>query len=628
MSGYFLQSGPTPRCPRTHARPDRYGWWSVSSTHSSKPTQLIYAVNELSQLGISSSPGLRTNISFDDTVGFIRRSIQHCQSTHECVPRSRENQSGVPARLVRLKASADAPSAVGGNDVRLIDTVAEYGSFCPPYATLTHCWGTNLPRDIITTQANLSQQMSGISVQSLPLNFQHAIYYAGWLGVQYIWIDALCIVQDLPDDWKAESVKMGAIYSGSVITLAAAWSEDSFGGFTIGQAKLTPFTKTTQLAHGAQRDIIWSHLDEVRGSSPPISTRGWTFQELMLSPRVVYFAKEQVVWQCRQLWQTEDRLLYSGMDKFLGGRLFRGILAARNFGNLLSNPEQMNDADLMWYWEREGGIVRDYTHRDFTKYSDRAIAIAGVAQRLEEVSGVRYVAGLWIDRSRTGDGLDKFHEFSHGGAVLYPTLVADCPQGKLLRGLCWRTEERVFPAKGTARREPSWSWISNDVPILWPQWEGEVPYQVGSAFPRVISYLLLDDGGHSVDSFGLIHSGVLLMDLWLLECEVRVRDDLWAAPDLYHGETVLQPTVGGRTVHFDDLDGPLPPGSHKVFCTVLVEPQRIGILSTLFGLVLVRESETTPSEFPAFRRVGLWHASGQAREVYSENAAQVRIQLW
>jgi hypothetical protein len=96
------------------------------------------------------------------------------------------------------------------------------------YATLSHCWGK--ARVIQTTKENLALRMQVIEWDHLPKTFQDAVAIVQALGVRFLWIDSLCIVQDDVLDWKQESVRMAAIYSNSYINIAATGSSDSRGG--------------------------------------------------------------------------------------------------------------------------------------------------------------------------------------------------------------------------------------------------------------------------------------------------------------------------------------------------------------------------------------------------------------
>ena len=73
--------------------------------------------------------------------------------------------------------------------------------------------------------------MVGFDFALLPQSLKDGIMITRCLGLQYIWIDCLCIVQDDEEDWHREAGRMGDIYSKSYLTIAAARSADSNNGF-------------------------------------------------------------------------------------------------------------------------------------------------------------------------------------------------------------------------------------------------------------------------------------------------------------------------------------------------------------------------------------------------------------
>lgn len=77
------------------------------------------------------------------------------------------------------------------------------------YVALSYCWGKSHPPK--TTQDNLAQHLEDISVDKLPRSFQDAVTVTRNIGVQYLWIDSLCIVQDQDSDWELESSKNGRL---------------------------------------------------------------------------------------------------------------------------------------------------------------------------------------------------------------------------------------------------------------------------------------------------------------------------------------------------------------------------------------------------------------------------------
>jgi Heterokaryon incompatibility protein (HET) len=78
--------------------------------------------------------------------------------------------------------------------VRLHESSGETGE----YTCLSYRWGGVLP--LCTLTCSLDQEKLGIKWSRLPKTFQDAIQVTRLLGIRYIWIDALCIIQDAPAD--------------------------------------------------------------------------------------------------------------------------------------------------------------------------------------------------------------------------------------------------------------------------------------------------------------------------------------------------------------------------------------------------------------------------------------------
>ena len=88
------------------------------------------------------------------------------------------------------------------------------------YICLSHRWDAASSLHITTT-VTLAAREYGIQLSSLPPTFQDAIKITRSVGLQYIWIDSLCILQDSKADWVEESAKMGTYYGSSWLTIGA-----------------------------------------------------------------------------------------------------------------------------------------------------------------------------------------------------------------------------------------------------------------------------------------------------------------------------------------------------------------------------------------------------------------------
>jgi hypothetical protein len=93
---------------------------------------------------------------------------------------------------------------------------------------LSHCWGGSTP--IITIMANISKFMKRIPTP-LPKVFADAVAVTRALGIQYLWINSLYIIQDSREDWSNQAPHMASVYGSAYITIAADAASNSSQGF-------------------------------------------------------------------------------------------------------------------------------------------------------------------------------------------------------------------------------------------------------------------------------------------------------------------------------------------------------------------------------------------------------------
>ena len=83
-----------------------------------------------------------------------------------------------------------------------------------------------------TTTGILQARQELIKLCDLPQLYQDAVLLTRRLEVRYLWIDALCIVQDSPERWAQESAKMSSIYTNSLLAIASQSTLDVHDGFS------------------------------------------------------------------------------------------------------------------------------------------------------------------------------------------------------------------------------------------------------------------------------------------------------------------------------------------------------------------------------------------------------------
>jgi hypothetical protein len=111
----------------------------------------------------------------------------------------------------------NAPQTRSG--IRLVET---QGTQRAPYLALSYCWGPVSASTFLTDASTLAARKAGILASDLPPLFQDIVLIARELGIYYVWIDRLCIIQGSSADFEQQAPKMGAIYGNAVLTITAA----------------------------------------------------------------------------------------------------------------------------------------------------------------------------------------------------------------------------------------------------------------------------------------------------------------------------------------------------------------------------------------------------------------------
>lgn len=153
--------------------------------------------------------------------------------------------------------------------------------------------------------------LEDLLVSKLAANFRDTVKITRELGIRYLWIDSLCILQDSMSDWQVESAKMAAVYQNAAVTIYAATSPGSKHGIfprndsPAGGQKPKKFRISVDPNGDDSQFVDIQRLEEVEDEDlwkldvmSPLSIRGWCLQELILSPRRLFCGKKQFYWQC------------------------------------------------------------------------------------------------------------------------------------------------------------------------------------------------------------------------------------------------------------------------------------------------------------------------------------------
>ncbi|KAI1080326.1 HET-domain-containing protein [Whalleya microplaca] len=289
----------------------------------------------------------------EDAAILIRPWIENCETDHlKC----KAPLSNLPTRVVDVGAEGEEP--------RLVVTAGEIGR----YLALSHCWRPNPDGVIRTKTATIEEHQRCIPMARLSNTFRSAVEITRSLGIQYLWIDSLCIIQDDVDDWERESVKMGSIYSSAFAKIAASASPDPKTGCFIVRDDSTHVRICVR---------PWTRgCENLRQS--PLQKRAWVTQERTLSRRTIHYDADQILWECQESRQLQDCVpsdfAYSNPETEPGNG-FHALYQPKN-GRL--------GGDFVWDWY---SMVEDYTGRALTKSGDKLPAISGIAREMERRTG-------------------------------------------------------------------------------------------------------------------------------------------------------------------------------------------------------------------------------------------------
>lgn len=217
----------------------------------------------------------------------LRKWLEDCDKNHECKPAESEpDKSRMPRRLIDV-GSESKPT------LRLVDT----GKTRAKYIALSHCWG-NVPQgsSFCTYQYNIEERKEGIDFDKLPRTFQDAVRMTRGLGIQYLWVDSICIIQKDMADWGAHAGGMENIFSSAYCTLAASSAKSYADGF-LGHRDDRPCV-TVQKKGGTL--YFCKCIDNFRRDveEAVLNKRGWVLQERVLSRRTIHFTSNQIYWEC------------------------------------------------------------------------------------------------------------------------------------------------------------------------------------------------------------------------------------------------------------------------------------------------------------------------------------------
>ncbi|KAG4441301.1 hypothetical protein IFR05_003229 [Cadophora sp. M221] len=383
-----------------------------------------------------------------------KKWIENCIHSHL---RCRSSPDFFPTRVI------DVGPPDGSEDPRLLVN----RSLRAPWVALSHCWGGHISS--ATLRSNIEARTDALPMSHLPLNFRDAITITRKLGYRYLWIDALCILQDSQSDWQGHLSHMGEIYQYAVVTIAADVASDSDTGIILRRELSAKYVSVPyrSISHNTEGTVNFTpSLDNFPNG--PIQTRGWTLQEDLLSVRTLYFSADQLLWQCQTTKISEsDHDPPNGQGRHedgLEGYLKRSFLLpdnhpASSLEEISPAPDFLNTTPSGQALDHWYLVVNEYVKRSLTVEQDRFPALYGIARQIERRTGYKYKAGMWLEDIHVG--------------------------------LMWTTNGTGLKRKNIAC--PSWSWAG----VVFPgPGKSDLPYDMWSG-PRSLTKMARTTSIHS-----------------------------------------------------------------------------------------------------------------------------------
>jgi Heterokaryon incompatibility protein (HET) len=287
---------------------------------------------------------------------FIKEKVAQCIKEHKC---GRDGHLPMlPARVIWIEAdNASSIRLVEPKDIRA------------KYIAVSYCWGSVSPDTYLTDASTFDSRKAGIHYEDLPPLFQDVVDCARVLGIEYVWIDRLCIIQGSADDFKIHAPKMGETYGNATLTIAAASATSEKDPILVKRdRKWLPFDlamKVNGIGSLKLRLRRRTHLlgkEETGRDYGEVSTRVWIWQERLLSGRTVFYTPSALKFECRchSVWE--------GFGPGVTGHSWSAQLD--------------NISHRSWVT-----LVDEYMRRDISRPSDRLPAMEAVMKRIQNTQG-------------------------------------------------------------------------------------------------------------------------------------------------------------------------------------------------------------------------------------------------
>ncbi|KAF2193474.1 HET-domain-containing protein [Zopfia rhizophila CBS 207.26] len=292
-----------------------------------------------------------------------------------------EDHHGGNCSVPKWLGNAEQPSSL-----KVIDVKRKCIVNAPPrcrYLALSYVWGACQTFRSTTVNNVQFRVENGIDKEIVPKTIMDAMKLVLSLGEQYLWVDALCITQDDDKDKAEQITQMDLIYANALLTIIAAGGKDAAAGLP----GLSEGTRSVK--QGAVRiSENWSLMQtlsqgfDAHLQNSTWNSRGWTFQERLLSRRALFFTQDQVYWMCEMATWNEETILEPARPR------------CQVLSQALGCRDEWDDGDPKFTMEALDTYITQYSTREFTYQSDALDGFSGILRRVAYQENENFHWGL------------------------------------------------------------------------------------------------------------------------------------------------------------------------------------------------------------------------------------------
>lgn len=311
------------------------------------------------------------------------------------------------------------------------------------YIALSYVWGLAPFTRLLSNNLNAFAEEGSLQRIKMPRTIQDAIIVTQNLGERFLWIDALCIIQDDPVAKLHQITQMDKIFNRAALTIASVAGEDVHSGLCgVGRGSRNRVAQHIEVIRGHEFVVMNAPLPVLLERSK-WHNRGWTYQEFMLSKRFLLFTADQAYFLCNlQSCSEEHHLLWSGQRPMLEPPLpgtkeaWKHPLWAIDEGHNINSTRNFRFPENYFTYQK---LVASFTRRHFTHEGDALKALTGILAAMVKFRPDKYICGL--------------------------------PTNLLEWALMWVPRGEIQPRgrSETGRAFPSWSWIGWTGPMQLPK---------------------------------------------------------------------------------------------------------------------------------------------------------------